>query len=149
MGISPSDDPLAYRATCFRSLFFSSIHPLIHPFISAFPFPTIHMRSNSSILWSKDQRKNAKKYFWRYEPLGKRVYIDASSQQIATVDNEVDKQRIMDIEDKTLLSFAEFRSAHCSGCPVGGTNSTGTCSGGYFLSIAPEVCSECANVEIA
>ena len=79
-----------------------------------------------------------KNYFWKYQPIGQRRFINGNGDIVQNVTSEIDTQRIRDIEDKTLLKFSEFRKAHCSACP---DEDGGSCSGGYFLAIAPEICS--------
>eukprot|EP00339_Tiarina_fusa_P010616 CAMPEP_0117084324 /NCGR_PEP_ID=MMETSP0472-20121206/59342_1 /TAXON_ID=693140 ORGANISM="Tiarina fusus, Strain LIS" /NCGR_SAMPLE_ID=MMETSP0472 /ASSEMBLY_ACC=CAM_ASM_000603 /LENGTH=250 /DNA_ID=CAMNT_0004813255 /DNA_START=69 /DNA_END=821 /DNA_ORIENTATION=- len=93
------------------------------------------MRSKiDEILWSEKEKHRARTYFWNYQPIGKRLYIDEN------VTKELDHKRIHDIEAKTLLSTADFRRAHCPCCPDHKEKRKSKCSGGYFCAIAPEIC---------
>jgi hypothetical protein len=92
-------------------------------------------------MWSKDERYKGKSCFWNYQPIGHRRYINDKGKVVRNVTKELDYQRIRDIETKTVLSFAEFRSAHSSSCLVKNPHGTYS-SGGYFCAIAPEICQE-------
>ena len=95
--------------------------------------------------------------------MGSRKFIDASGNIIEPVTRELDAQRIQDIKavvlqatkeldvrriqetkTKTLLSIADFRRAHCPACSD--YPPKGSCGGGYFSAIAPEVCRTNAEV---
>ena len=88
------------------------------------------------LLWTNETKKERKGYRWGFRPVGKRVFIDDSGSVVSPVIGELDSMRIRDIENKTILSFGVFRAAHCCSCP----NDQGSCSGGYFRALAPEVC---------
>jgi len=94
------------------------------------------------MMWSDHSQKNKNKhknYQWTYQPIGKRLYIDRNRRIIDKITPALDRQRILDIEQKTILSYTDFRRAHCSSCP---DNESGNCGGGYFMAIAPEVCQQ-------
>lgn len=89
-----------------------------------------------SMLWSKiptdDQKKNMAA--WDYQPVGTRLFIDETGNITDNVTKELDDSRIIDIEEKTILSVSKFRAAHSLSCP--GKDGDGL----YCLALAPEIC---------
>jgi hypothetical protein len=104
-----------------------------------------------SLLWSETTVGKKDKYKWDYESVGTRKYIDENAE-IMDVNNELDSIRIRDIEEKTILSFKRFLSAHCSSCPGEddnidentGKSSKTECDGLYFAGVATDICDICA-----
>jgi len=97
------------------------------------------MKMIDDIMWSEEQKKKKGGYVWDYQPVGSRRFINENGQIKSKVTQELDNERIQDIEKKTFLSLGKFRAAHCSSCP----DDTETCDGGYFRGIAPEICENC------
>jgi hypothetical protein len=88
----------------------------------------------NEMMWSETTPKSKRTANWDYQSVGHRRFIDKDGTLKTELSPELDVQRIIDIENKTILSFSAFRAAHCSSCP------SDSCSGGYFSAIAPEVC---------
>lgn len=95
------------------------------------------------LLFSLGRRLNQRKRGvsqWKYQPIGKRTYIDLDGGLLAAT-RELDSQRIRDLEG---TSFQDLRRAHCSSCSDkddrGKELSTFKCNGGYFAALAPEIC---------
>lgn len=95
------------------------------------------------ILWSEQDSKRPSPLLWTnykyYSSVGKRTYIGSGGEIYRQpVTRSLDAKRIKDLEGRTLL---DFRRAHCSSCQyVDDGEDVGTCSGGYFEALAPEVC---------
>lgn len=68
--------------------------------------------------------------------MGYRRFIDEFHKFHDDVTQEMDRQRIRDIETKGHLTMDSFHRAHCSACADPDAN----CSGGYFCAVAPEIC---------
>lgn len=83
-----------------------------------------------SLLWSEASSRKKNDYKWDYQTLGNRKYINEEGEIITDVTPELDRERIREIEQKTILSLDEFKEAHCSGCESEG------CGGTYFSAIA-------------